>query len=307
MNDVQIFEVSPRDGLQNEATFVATEDKVAHIERLVAAGVKDIEVTSFVRPRWIPALADAEAVVERLPMVEGVRYWGLVPNQRGFDRARSSGISNICTFLSSSETHNAKNVNRTINESVSAVSRVIRSAADEGLGVRAYISTVFGCPYEGDVSVEAPLRIAQSMLDAGADVVVLGDTTGMALPEQVRRVIGRFADAGVDLGRVALHAHDTRGTALVNVFAAYQAGIRRFDGSAGGIGGCPYAPGASGNAATEDLVYLFHGLGLSTGVGLDELAAAATEMEALLGRALPGRFLAWWKGQRNSDAKCESA
>lgn len=307
MNDVQIFEVSPRDGLQNEATFVATEDKVAHIERLVAAGVKDIEVTSFVRPRWIPALADAEAVVERLPMVEGVRYWGLVPNQRGFDRARSSGISNICTFLSSSETHNAKNVNRTINESVSAVSRVIRSAADEGLGVRAYISTVFGCPYEGDVSVEAPLRIAQSMFDAGADVVVLGDTTGMALPEQVRRVLGRFADAGVDLGRVALHAHDTRGTALVNVFAAYQAGIRRFDGSVGGIGGCPYAPGASGNAATEDLVYLFHGLGLSTGVGLDELAATATEMEALLGRALPGRFLAWWKGQRNSDAKCESA
>ena len=307
MNDVQIFEVSPRDGLQNEATFVATEDKVAHIERLVAAGVKDIEVTSFVRPRWIPALADAEAVVERLPMVEGVRYWGLVPNQRGFDRARSSGISNICTFLSSSETHNAKNVNRTINESVSAVSRVIRSAADEGLGVRAYISTVFGCPYEGDVSVEAPLRIAQSMFDAGADVVVLGDTTGMALPEQVRRVLGQFADAGVDLGRVALHAHDTRGTALVNVFAAYQAGIRRFDGSVGGIGGCPYAPGASGNAATEDLVYLFHGLGLSTGVGLDELAATATEMEALLGRALPGRFLAWWKGQRNSDAKCESA
>lgn len=307
MNDVQIFEVSPRDGLQNEATFVATEDKVAHIERLVAAGVKDIEVTSFVRPRWIPALADAEAVVERLPMVEGVRYWGLVPNQRGFDRARSSGISNICTFLSSSETHNAKNVNRTINESVSAVSRVIRSAADEGLGVRAYISTVFGCPYEGDVSVEAPLRIAQSMFDAGADVVVLGDTTGMALPEQVRRVLGRFADAGVDLGRVALHAHDTRGTALVNVFAAYQAGIRRFDGSVGGIGGCPYAPGASGNAATEDLVYLFHGLGLSTGVDLDELAATATEMEALLGRALPGRFLAWWKGQRNSDAKCESA
>lgn len=307
MNDVQIFEVSPRDGLQNEATFVATEDKVAHIERLVAAGVTDIEVTSFVRPRWIPALADAEAVVERLPMVEGVRYWGLVPNQRGFDRARSSGISNICTFLSSSETHNAKNVNRTINESVSAVSRVIRSAADEGLGVRAYISTVFGCPYEGDVSVEAPLRIAQSMFDAGADVVVLGDTTGMALPGQVRRVLGRFADAGVDLGRVALHAHDTRGTALVNVFAAYQAGIRRFDGSVGGIGGCPYAPGASGNAATEDLVYLFHGLGLSTGVGLDELAATATEMEAILGRALPGRFLAWWKGQRNSDAKCESA
>jgi len=287
--DIQVFEVSLRDGLQNESVFVPTDDKLAHLHRLIAAGVKDIEVTSFVRPSRIPALADAEALVARLPRDTDVRFWGLVPNPRGMDRALAAGMTHVCTFLSSSETHNLRNVNRTIRESLGGLRKVIGTAVDEGVAVRAYLSTVFGCPYEGDVSVDKVVEISHALLDMGADVVVLGDTTGVALPHQVGEVVNTLVDAGIPIDRLALHGHDTRGTALVNAYAAWQAGVRRFDGSVAGIGGCPYAPGAAGNAATEDLVHLFEGMGLRTGIDLDRLGEAGREMETLLGRPLPGR------------------
>lgn len=286
---VQIFEVSLRDGLQNEAVVLSAEDKLAHLRRLIAAGVRDIEVTSFVRASRIPALADAAEVVRGLPTVSEARFWALVPNQVGMDRALSAGIRHICTFLSSSETHNAKNVNRTVRESLAALKRIIEAAAEEGVGVRAYISTVFGCPYEGEVPVERTVWLAHELLEAGAGTVVLGDTTGVALPEQVRSVIGALVGSGVAVDRLALHAHDTRGTAIANVYAAWLDGVRRFDGSVAGIGGCPYAPGAAGNAATEDLVHLFEGMGVGTGIDLEALAVAGWEMERLLGRELPGR------------------
>lgn len=287
--DVQLFEVSLRDGLQNESVFVPTEAKLAHLHRLIDAGVQDIEVTSFVRPSRIPALADAEELVARLPRDTDVRFWGLVPNPRGMDRALAAGMTHVCTFLSSSETHNLRNVNRTIRESLAGLRKVIGTAVDEGVAVRAYLSTVFGCPYEGDVPLARVVDISQQLLDMGADVVVLGDTTGVALPDQVGRIIAALVEGGIPLDRLALHGHDTRGTALVNAYAAWQAGVRRFDGSVAGIGGCPYAPGAAGNAATEDLVHLFEGMGLSTGIRLEGLGEAGREMETLLGRPLPGR------------------
>lgn len=288
-DNVQIFEVSMRDGLQNEPVVVPTEIKLAHLHRLLAAGLRDIEVTSFVRSSMIPALADAEDVVAALPRDTDARFWALVPNPIGMDRALSAGVRHVCTFLSSSETHNKKNVNRTIRESVSGLRRVIGTAMDEGVTVRAYISTVFGCPYEGDVDVAKVLELSQTMLELGADVVVLGDTTGVAMPDQVTRVLEALEGGGIPLDKLALHAHDTHGTAIVNVYAAWKAGLRRFDGSVAGIGGCPYAPGASGNAATEDLVHLFEGMGVATGISLDKLAVAGREMERTLGRALPGR------------------
>lgn len=297
-DSVQIFEVSPRDGLQNEAAVLSTDEKLAHIRRLVAAGVQDVEVTSFVRASRIPQLADAEAVysglraaaADRSEVGAAPRFWALVPNQIGLDRALSVGVTHICTFLSASETHNHKNVNRSVRESIAGLRRVIGTAIDEGVAVRAYISTVFGCPYEGHVPVQRTVDIAKAMLGAGASVVVLGDTTGMGVPDQVKRTVDAVAAAGVPLERLALHAHDTRGTALVNAYAAFEAGVRRFDGSVAGIGGCPYAPGAAGNAATEDLVHMFEGMGVSTGIDPDALASSGHAMAAALGRELPGRM-----------------
>lgn len=286
---VQIFEVSLRDGLQNESVVVPTELKLAHLHRLLAAGVQDVEVTSFVRAARIPALADAEQLVAALPRSSGARFWALVPNEVGMDRALASGIRHVCTFLSASETHNQKNVNRTVRESVAGLRRVIGTAVDEGVPVRAYVSTAFGCPYEGDVPVARVVELASTMIELGAEVVALGDTTGVGLPHQVRATIEALVAAGIPQERLALHTHDTRGTALVNVFAAWQAGLRRFDGSVAGIGGCPYAPGAAGNAATEDLVHLFEGMGVSTGIALEGLAEAGREMSRVLGRELPGR------------------
>lgn len=287
--DVHLFEVSLRDGLQNETVFVSTEAKLAHLRHLVAAGVRDIEVTSFVRASRIPALADAEDLVAALPRDTGARFWALVPNPVGMDRALAAGITHVCTFLSSSETHNQRNVNRTIRESLAGLRKVIGTAVDEGVAVRAYVSTVFGCPYEGPVAVSRVVDIARELLDLGAQTVVLGDTTGVALPDQVGRVVAALVEGGIPVDRLALHAHDTRGTAVVNAYAAYQAGVRRFDGSVAGIGGCPYAPGAAGNAATEDLVHLFEGMGASTGIDLDRLGVAGRHMEAAIGRPLPGR------------------
>lgn len=294
---IRLHEVSPRDGLQNEADIVSTDAKIALIERLVAAGFQDIEVTSFVSPRFIPQLADAAEVLRRLPVAEGVRYWALVPNPVGLERAIEAGIGHIATFLSSSETHNQKNLNRTIRESMAGLKKVIGSARAEGIEVRGYLSTAFGCPYEGDVAVSAVVDLALQLRDAGAGVIALGDTTGMGEPEQIKRVISAVVDAGVPLEDIACHFHDTRGTAIVNTYAAWQVGARHFDGSISGIGGCPYAPGAAGNAATEDLIHLFERLGATTGVDLDRACEAGRFMEEILGRPLPGRYHQYWLGR----------
>lgn len=304
---VSLYEVSPRDGLQNEAAVVPTEAKAELIGRLVAAGVRDIEVTSFVRPRWIPQLSDAVELVAMLPKVEGVRYWGLVPNAVGLERAVEGGIRHVATFLSASETHNKKNVNRTVRESLAGIEEVIGVARDEGMTVRGYVSTVFGCPYEGEVPVDNTLRIVERLMAAGAEHLALGDTTGMAHPRQVRAVLERLFALGVRPEQVALHMHDTRGTALANVLAGWELGVRQFDGSVGGMGGCPYAPGASGNAPSEDLVHTFEAMGEDTGVDLDRLAAAGVYAEALVGRVLPGRYHLYWKGACARGASVRSA
>lgn len=304
---IRIHEVAPRDGLQNEAAIVPTEAKVAFIEHLVASGCTDIEVSSFVRPRWIPQLADAAEVVARLPRAEGVTYWGLVPNQRGLDRAIDCGMEAVATFMSASETHNNRNLNRTRRESLVGLRQVIRSAVSSGLRVRGYISTVFGCPFEGPVAPEASLNLAEELLDAGAECIALGDTTGMGNPTQVAELVGLFQDGGIPLERLALHMHDTRGTALANVLAGFQAGIRHFDASVAGLGGCPYAPGASGNLASEDLVYMLREMGHDTGIDLDALSAAGHFIEGSLGRELPGRYHLYDKGSLSTARAEESA
>lgn len=302
MSSISLYEVSPRDGLQNEASVVSTAGKAELIGRLVASGIRDIEVTSFVRARWIPQLADAAELVAMLPRVEGVHYWALVPNRVGLERALDSGIHHVATFLSASETHNKKNLNRTVRESLANVEEVFAVARDEGVTVRGYISTVFGCPYEGTLPIDNTLRIVERLLAAGVDTVALGDTTGMGNPRQVAEFVTRLEAEGLPVDRMALHLHDTRGTALANAIAAYDRGVRQFDGSVAGMGGCPYAPGASGNAASEDLVYTFEAMGIHTGVDLDALSAAGIFAEQLVGRELPGRFHLSWKGARERAA-----
>jgi hydroxymethylglutaryl-CoA lyase len=298
---VQIHEVSPRDGLQNEADILSVDAKLSLIENLVESGLTDIEVTSFVHPRWIPQLADAADVVARLPRAEDVRYWGLVPNQRGLERALDAGLRHVATFMSASETHNRKNLNRTRRESIANLRGVIAMAKDEDATVRAYISTVFGCPYEGKVDPAQAVDTALALRDAGADVLALGDTTGMGNPRQVAALVAAMVDAGIALESIALHLHDTRGTALANALAGFQAGVRSFDGSVAGLGGCPYAPGASGNAATEDLVHMFGSMGVSTGVDLDALATAGLNLASCLGRELPGRYHRYHAGTHATE------
>lgn len=287
---VRICEVSPRDGLQNEAVIVSTDDKVELIEQLVAAGLKDVEVTSFVRPAWVPQLADAAEVIARLPQQDDVRFWSLVPNRRGLERAIGSGVRHVATFMSVSETHNKKNLNRTRRESLSGLDDVIATAKAEHMTVRAYLSTVFGCPFEGPVAVDETVRLSLALLEAGADELALGDTTGMGNPVLVTKVVEGLVAAGVHLDQIGLHLHDTRGTGMANALAGYAAGVRTFDGSVAGVGGCPYAPGASGNAASDDLVHVFEAMGISTGVDLDRLANAGVFLGERLGRDLPGRY-----------------
>ncbi|MCK6513920.1 hydroxymethylglutaryl-CoA lyase [Myxococcota bacterium] len=295
---VRVVEVGPRDGLQNEREIVPTDAKVELIRRLVAAGYEDIEVTSFVRPRWIPQLADASDVLSALRGVQGATFWALVPNERGLERALDAGLSGVATFMSASETHNLKNVNRTIRESLGALREVIGTAVAEGLRVRAYVSTVFGCPYEGAVSVERAVEIAAALREMGAEQISLGDTTGMANPRQVGEVIAAMHAGGLPLSSLAMHMHDTQGAALANVLAGLQAGVRTFDASIAGLGGCPYAPGASGNAASEDLVNMLNNMGYQTGIDLDRLCSAGEFIAEALGRELPGRYHKYWLGAR---------
>lgn len=295
---VTVYEVGPRDGLQNEAASVATPDKLALVRALAEAGLPRIEATSFVSPRWIPQLADAAEVVAGLPRVPGVSYVVLVPNEKGLSRLaealeRAGGGRapvEAAVFLSASETHNRKNVNRSVDETLLDFAALVPAALARGLAVRGYVSTAWGCPYEGRVDPSRAAAIARRLLALGCAQVSLGDTVGVGTPDQTRRILGDLL-ADVPAERLALHMHDTRGTALANVLAGLDLGIRTFDASIGGLGGCPYAPGASGNLATEDLVYMLHGMGYETGVDFGRLLAAGRLAQRLVGRRLPGKTL----------------
>ncbi|MGB5696638.1 MAG: hydroxymethylglutaryl-CoA lyase [Polyangiales bacterium] len=285
---VSVYEVSPRDGLQNESAQVATHAKVRLIEALVDSGIRRIEVGSFVAPKWVPQMADADEVCRMIERREGVTYSGLCPNARGLERALAARVDEIAVFVSASETHNSKNVNKTIAQTLKAFERVIRPAVDQGLRVRGYVSTLWGCPYEGEVDPKRGLDLAKHLLGEGCYQVSLGDTIGVGTPIQTQRILSLFG-AEIPPEQIALHLHDTRGTALANVLVGLGAGITTFDASVAGLGGCPYAPGAAGNLATEDLVYTLHGMGIETGIDLDKLWQAGQVAEAIVGRELPGK------------------
>ncbi len=286
---VQVVEVGPRDGLQNEHGQVKTSDKVEFIDRLSAAGLPVIEVGAFVSPKWVPQMAGTEEVFEAITRRAGTRYPALVPNLVGLERARDAGVSEVAIFGAASETFSRKNINQGIEESFATFAEVCQRAHEWGILVRGYLSTCFGCPYEGTVPVRRVVSLAARLLDLGVFEVVLSDTIGVAHPGQVAEVVGAV-EKTVPSEHLALHFHDTRGTALANVLMALELGIVTFDASAGGLGGCPYAPGATGNLATEDLIYMLNGLGIETGVDLDLLLTATDGIEKALGHALPSRY-----------------
>lgn len=304
MPDVLLYEVGPRDGLQNEPEILATAQKLELVTRLAASGLRRIEVASFVSPRWIPQLADAERLLGLLPELPGLRYSVLVPNERGYERFRAVGRDAVAAvFLSASETHNRKNLNCSIAEQCERIGAVVARAHADGVALRAYVSTVCGCPYEGEVPLASVVRLVDRLMRHGVDELSLGDTIGVGRPAQVTALVRALAGVA-PLERLALHCHDTYGRAVANVQAAYEAGIRVFDASLGGLGGCPYAPGASGNAATEDLVDLFEGAGITTGVDLDRLVATTAWLEdSALSRPLPGRVYRARRSARARDAE----
>ncbi len=283
---VRIYEVGPRDGLQNEATEVPTAAKVRFVELLVAAGLREIEATSFVKPRSIPQLADADELLPALPDVTGVRYPVLVPNLRGMARAEAAGADALAVFTATTDAFTEHNIGMTVTDSLDAFAPVLERAGELGWWRRAYVSTAFGCPYTGRVDPSRALELAVELFELGADEVCFGDTIGVAVPAKVTELVVHAIEAGLHLDRLAFHFHDTRGTALANVSAGLAAGIRCFDASTGGTGGCPYAPGAAGNLATEDLVYLLDAEGWRHGVKLDRVLEAARFMAEQLGRPL---------------------
>lgn len=287
-DSVSIYEVSPRDGLQNEAVTVPTTRKLRLIEALAQAGLTRIEATSFVSPKWVPQLADADEVAGLLPRVENVTFSALCPNARGLERALASGIPEIAVFISASETHNRKNVNKTVEDTLTGFGEVIAPAVAKGLRVRGYVSTLWGCPYEGEIDPRAGLRIAHQLLEMGCYQISLGDTIGVGTPRQTRDILRLFMSE-LREDQIALHMHDTRGTALANIVVGLEMGIRTYDASVGGLGGCPYAPGAAGNVATEDLVFMLDGMGVKTGVDLEKLWTAGQVAKAVVGRELPGK------------------
>ncbi|MFB0844722.1 hydroxymethylglutaryl-CoA lyase [Paenibacillus oleatilyticus] len=287
---VTIKEVGPRDGLQNEKVFVSTEDKIAWINQLSGTGMKSIEITSFVNPKWIPALADAAEVAKGIERVPGIVYSALVPNRQGLERALEADVDEAAVFMSASETHNLRNINKSIDATFPVLKEVVQEALSAGKSVRGYVSTVFGCPYEGAVSVDEVIRVSETLFDMGIDELSLGDTIGIANPMQVQGVLDILLKR-FDARKLALHFHDTRGTALANILVSMDMGITTFDASVGGLGGCPYAPGASGNVASEDLFYMLDAMGIQTGVHPEKLLAAARFIQEKIGRALPSRNL----------------
>jgi hydroxymethylglutaryl-CoA lyase len=286
---ISVREVGPRDGLQNEDP-VPTQAKIELIDRLSLTGVQRIEAVSFVRPDAIPQMADADEVWRGIERASGVRYSALVPNLRGARRALDSGLTEIEAVVSASDTHNRKNVNRSTAESLDDLAEIIALAHDRGASCQVIVSTAWGCPYEGDVPVEQVVAAAGRAVADGADTISFGDTTGMATPGRVYALVGEFRSACPDVG-LNLHFHNTRGTGLANVLAALQLGVADFDASVGGLGGCPYAPGATGNIATEELVHMVEDMGVSTGIDLDAMIEAAADAERIIGRQLPSQVL----------------
>jgi hydroxymethylglutaryl-CoA lyase len=298
-NSVTIVEVGPRDGLQNEGNFVPTEQKIELINRLSGTGLRRIEITSFVHPKAIPQLQDSEEIVKRIERKPSMIYSTLVPNEKGLERALAAGIEEIALFVSASETHNQKNVKMSISDSLKGFRNIAEKALTHGIRIRGYVVTAFGCPYEGRIKPERVEFIVDEYRTLGVHEIALGDTTGMANPVQVGQMVERI---GPRLGKtsLALHFHDTRGAALANILAALQEGVTVFDGSIGGLGGCPYAPGASGNVATEDLVNMLQEMGIETGVDLQKLIDCAKYARTIIQKDLPSHLLSagtiCWEG-----------
>ncbi len=286
---VRVVEVGARDGLQNEPDPIPTEAKVAFIEALAAAGLDTVEPTAFVHPKRVPQLADAAEVMAALTRQDGVRYPVLVPNAKGLERALQSGVREIAIFSAASDGFNEANIGMTVDASLAGYDALMERAKAEGLWIRGYVSTCFGCPFDGAVAPDRVAEVTSRLLAMGCDELSLGDTIGVAHPLQVEAVVAALVGARVPIEKVAFHFHDTRGTALVNVLAALPLGVGIFDASAGGLGGCPFAPGATGNLATEDLLYLLDGMGIETGVDREAVERATAGIAEALGRQPPGR------------------
>jgi len=287
---VTIKEVGPRDGLQNEKEFIATADKIAWINKLAKTGLTYIEITSFVNPRWIPQLADAMEVAMKIERIPGVTYAALVPNIKGLERALAANVDEVSVFMSASESHNQKNINKSINGTYPVLQDVVTEAKKAKKTVRGYLSTVFGCPYEGTVDRKQVLKVSEKLFEMGIDELSLGDTIGVANPRQVQEVLEEMLKY-FPKEKLAMHFHNTRGTALANVLISLEMGITTFDSSLGGLGGCPYAPGASGNLATDDLLYMLEGMGIATGVHTERLIESALFIQEKIGRSLNSHLL----------------
>ncbi|MBK5260055.1 MAG: hydroxymethylglutaryl-CoA lyase [Thermoanaerobaculia bacterium] len=290
VDTVKVVEVGPRDGLQNEKVTIPAQVKIDYITALGDAGLRVIEAGAFVSPKWVPQMADTAEVYRNIPKDPGMEYPVLVPNMKGLELAIDAGVKSIAIFTAASETFNKRNINMTIDESFESYAPVAIRARGEGMRVRGYVSTAFGCPYDGEVAPEKVLEVSARLLDLGCYEVSIGDTIGVGTPMQVQGVIGMLLQV-IPPSKLAMHFHDTRGMALANTLAALEMGIATFDASAGGLGGCPFAPGASGNMATEDLVYLLDGMAIETGVDLKKLVAASSIIAPYLNHPLPGRYL----------------
>src|SRR5437763_1774250 len=290
VDSVKIVEVGPRDGLQNEKVTVPTDAKVDYVTALADAGLRVIEAGAFVSPKWVPQMADTAEVYRDIPKDPGVEFPVLVPNMKGLERAIEAGVQSIAIFTAASETFNLRNINMTIDGSFENYAPVAARARSENIRIRGYVSTAFGCPYEGDVAPEKVLEVTARLLDLGCYEVSVGDTIGVGTPMQAQGVIGILLQV-IPARKLAMHFHDTRGTALANTLAALEMGIATFDAASGGLGGCPYAPGASGNLATEDLIYMLDRMAIETGVNLDRLVAASAIISPYLDHPLPGRYV----------------
>ena len=282
-SQVRIVEVGPRDGLQNESATIATADKIALVDRLSATGLRTIEATSFVSPKWVPQLADAAELFAGIARRPGIRYPVLVPNEQGYARARAAGAEDVAVFTAASEAFNRRNINASIDESLARFAPVLERARADGVPVRGYVSTVLGCPYQGEVPLADVVRVAHALHEMGCYEISLGDTIGVGTPGKARAMV-RAVATEVPVAALAVHFHDTWGQALANVLACLEQGVAVVDAAVSGTGGCPYAKGASGNVATEDVVYMLHGLGIETGVDLEALADTGRWLASLLGR-----------------------
>ncbi|MBV8343780.1 MAG: hydroxymethylglutaryl-CoA lyase [Candidatus Eremiobacteraeota bacterium] len=285
---VTLFEMGARDGLQNENARISTGDKVRYIDLLSESGLRWIEATSFVSPKAIPQLADAAEVFSRIRKAPGVRYPVLVPNLKGYERARAVGADAIAVFTAASENFTRRNINMTVDESLETFRDVVRSAKGDGVWVRGYVSTAFGSPFGDAVTPQMVLDVSVKLMELGCDELSIGDTIGVGVPSQIEALVPLLATR-IPLDKVALHFHDTRGTALANVYAGLQQGVAKFDSSSGGLGGCPYAPGATGNVGTEDVLYLLHQMGIETGVDLAKVRAASRFIAGVIGHTLTSK------------------